>query len=111
MASLDQAVGAALAALSKSGIDNPDIDLLRAVTKSIGPAVYSDDSKNVACSDPEELERIAKGFLAKKLGVTDDQDSVSSVCAKMKGAGSHKHRGAFYYLLVVHHGKEAHFAS
>ncbi|MEM1055316.1 MAG: DUF2853 family protein [Bacteroidota bacterium] len=110
MATLDDAVGAALSALTKSGVDAPDTDLLRAVTKAIGPAVYSDDAKNVACSDPKELERIADGFLTKKLGISEGGESVKAVCEQMKGAGAHKHRGAFYYLLVKHHGKESVYA-
>ena len=110
MATLDDAVGAALSALTKSGVDSPDMDLLRSVTKAIGPSVYSADSKNVSCSDAEEKKRIATGFLSKKLGVSDGMGSVDAVCEQMKGAGAHKHRGAFYYLLVKHHGKDSVYA-
>ena len=110
MATLDDAVGAALSALTKSGVDDPDVDLLRSVTKAIGPSVYSADSKNVSCGDPEELKRIETGFLAKKLGVSGGGESVRAVCEQMKGAGAHKHRGAFYYLLAKHHGKESVYA-
>ena len=107
MATLDDAVGAALSALTKSGVDTPDVDLLRSVTKAIGPAVYSADSKYVSCSDPEEVKRVADGYVAKKLGVKDGMESVKAVCEQMKGAGSQKHRAAFYYLLAKHHGKES----
>ncbi|MEM1115638.1 MAG: DUF2853 family protein [Bacteroidota bacterium] len=110
MATLDDAVGAALSALTKSGVENPDMDLLRAVTKKAGPSVYSADARNVACSDPEEKKRVADGFLAKTLGVEDGAASVDAVCEMMKGAGSQKHRGAFYYLLAQHHKKESLFS-
>lgn len=107
MATLDDAVGDALSALSKCGVDNPDVDLLRKITKKAGPSVYSADSRNVACSDPEEKKRVTNGYLAKTLGVKDGGASVDAICEKMKGAGSQKHRAAFYYLLAKHHGKES----
>ncbi|MEM6327766.1 MAG: DUF2853 family protein [Bacteroidota bacterium] len=110
MATLDDAVGAALSALTKSGVDNPDADLLRAITKGLGPSVYSADSKYVSCSDEAEVKRVATNFVEKKLGIADGHASVQAVCEQMKGAGAHKHRAAFYYLLVTHHGKESIYA-
>ncbi|HIG73133.1 MAG TPA: DUF2853 family protein [Bacteroidetes bacterium] len=110
MATLDDAVGAALSALTKSGVDSPDVDLLRSITKALGPSVYSADSKNVSCSDPDEVARVGTNFVEKKLGVADGAASVQAVCEQMKGAGAHKHRAAFYYLLVKHHGKESVYA-
>lgn len=110
MATLDDAVDAARSALAKCGVNNPDDDLLRNVVKSIGPSVYSADARNVSCGDDEELDRIANGFVKKRLGVSDGRASVDAVCQKMQPAGAHKHRGAFYYLLAVHHGKETAFA-
>lgn len=111
MATLDDAVGDALTALSKSGVDDPDVDLLRKVTQKVGPSVYSADSRNVACSDPDEKKRVVDGYLTETLGVTDGAASVDAICEKMKGAGSQKHRAAFYYLLTKHHGKESVYAS
>ena len=110
MATLDDAVGDALSALSKCGVENPDVDLLRTITQKAGPSVYSADARNVACSDPEEKKRVADGFLAKTLGVTDGAASVDAICEKMKGAGSQKHRAASYYLLAKHHKKESMFS-
>ena len=110
MSKLDDAVGDALSALSKSGVDDPDVDLLRKVVQGLGPSVYNADARNVSCGDDAELARVRTNYLVKKLGLSDDDatmDSVHAVCAKMKGAGSHKHRGAFYYLLATHHGKES----
>ena len=107
MSKMDDAVGAAATALSKSGVSSPDMDLLRKVTKACGPSVYSNDSKFVSCSDQAEKDRITNGHLAKKLGVSDGGASVDAVCEQMKGAGSQKHRAAFYYLLAKHHGKES----
>ena len=113
MSALDDAVGEALSALSKCGVDDPDVDLLRKVTQGLGPSAYGGDGENVACSDSTELARIRTNFLVKKLGLSDDEatlDSVQAVCEQMKPAGSHKRRSAFYYLLTKHHGKESVYA-
>ena len=110
MSALDDAVGDALSALSKSGIDDPDVDLLRKVVAGLGPSVHNADSRNVSCSDDDELARVRTGYLVKKLGMSDAEatmDSVQAVCQQMSGAGGHKHRGAFYYLLATHHGRES----
>lgn len=109
MSALDGAVGEALSCLNKCGIDDVDVDLLRKVTKGLGPSAYGGDGENVACSDSDELARIRTNFLVGKLGLSDGEatmDSVQAVCATMKPAGSHKRRSAFYYLLTIHHGKE-----
>ena len=114
MSKLDDAVGEALSCLSKCGVNDPDVDLLRSVTKGLGPSAYGGDGENVACSDDAELARIRTNFLVKKLGMSDSEatmDSVQAICAKMKPAGSHKRRSAFYYLLTKHHGKESVYSS
>lgn len=113
MSKLDEAVAEATATLKKCGVDDPDLDLLRAVTKGLGPSAYGGDGEVVACSDDAELARIRTNFLVKKLGLSDAEatmDSVQAVCAQMKPAGSHKKRTAFYYLLTKHHGREAVYA-
>lgn len=110
MSKLDDAVGEALSALSKIGEDDVDVDLLRKVTKGLGPSAYGGDGENVACSEKSELERIQTNFLQKKLGLSDadaSMDSIQAVCEKMKPLKSHKRRSVFYYLLAKHHGKES----
>ena len=113
MSALDDAVGEALSCLSTCGVEDPDVDLLRKVTKGLGPSAYGGDGENVACTDDAELARVRTNFLVGKLGLSDDEatmDSVQSVCDAMKPAGSHKRRSAFYYLLTKHHGKENAYA-
>ena len=113
MSALDDAVGEALSCLSKCGVEDPDVDLLRKVTQGLGPSAYGGDGENVACTDDAELARVRTHFLVKKLGMSDDEatmDSVKSVCDTMKPAGSHKRRSAFYYLLTKHHGKDSVYA-
>ncbi|MEL6610540.1 MAG: DUF2853 family protein [Bacteroidota bacterium] len=108
MAAFDDALASAISALNKAGVSDPDHSLLSAVAKAAGPSLYSDDAKNVACSDEEEKKRVAAGF-ATKIGCEDPGGAVEAVCEQMKAAGAHKHRAAFYYLLVKHAGAEASF--
>lgn len=48
-----------------------DMDLLTKVTKGCGPTIYSDDASTVSGTDSEEMERVKKNFLIKKLGLKD----------------------------------------
>ena len=50
---------------------SPDMALLTKVTIGCGPSIYDNDAQTVAASDKDELERIQKNFLVKKLGLTD----------------------------------------
>lgn len=82
---------------SKSVIDN--------IVKYCGPSLKSRDASLVACSDEAELNRIAKGFCTKKLGMKSGQtEAVAKVCTKMK-ADRMKNRAVFYYLLAKAEGK------
>jgi hypothetical protein len=94
---------AALKSLDKGA----DMDLLRAVTKGLGPSIYNNDSNKVACSDPTELERVVKNFCVKKLGVSASKGeaAVQAACAKYTERA--KHRAVFYYLVVKDLGKES----
>jgi hypothetical protein len=81
-------------------------DLLKAVTKGLGPSLYRADSTLVACSDKEELERVKKNFLVKKLGLKDESSldaAIQQVCQQYDKR--QKHRAVFYYLLVEKMGK------
>lgn len=83
-----------------------DGDLLHGITKSLGPSIYSEDANKVSCSDPEELARVKKNFLIKKLGLADSSDlddEVKAVCTQMGSANRRKFRAIFYYLLVQQH--------
>ena len=90
-----------------------DVDLLRAIAKSLGPSIYRSDSKYVACSDKKERERIRKSFLVKKLGLADTDkldDSIEAVCEQVAPLKNAKHRPVVYYLLTKKHRKSAVFA-
>jgi predicted flap endonuclease-1-like 5' DNA nuclease len=82
---------------SMSTIDN--------IVKYCGPSLKSRDASLVACSDEAELNRIAKGFCTKKLGMKSGQaELVKKTCEKMKGDRM-KNRAVFYYLAAKSAGK------
>ena len=98
---------------SKLNVGSVDADLLRAVTKSLGPVIYNEDSSRVSCSDKEELARVKKNFLIGKLGLEDSDAldaAIKEVCEAMGTSNRNKYRAIFYYMLVQKFGKEAMFA-
>ena len=97
---------AALDKMDKKG----DKELLRKVTKGLGPSIYNNDSNKVACSDKAELQRVVDNFCKKKLGMTDEakaMNAVQAVCQKYTERS--KHRAVFYYMLVKELGMESHY--
>ena len=69
MSKLDDKVGTyAEAVRSKCGVE-PDMGLLRKVARGLGPVIYSADAETVAATDKEEIARIKRNFLVKKLGL------------------------------------------
>ena len=88
----------------------PDMDLLTKVTIGCGPSIYNDDASTVAGSDTEELQRIADGFLKKKLGLPDGPELMGGIQKAIETYGRSnrsKYRAVMYYLLTKHFGKEA----
>ena len=109
MSKFEEKVASYEAALAKIDMDG-DKDLLRKVTKGLGPSIYNTDSNKVACSDKAELQRVVDNFCKKKLGMTDEakaMDDVQAVCQKY--VERTKHRAVFYYLLVKELGMESHY--
>jgi len=87
-----------------------DADLLKAVTKGLGPSIYKKDAETVSGSDPKELETVKKNFLIKKLGLADGpelDEAIAAVIEKVGKSERNKYRAAVYYLLAVHFGKES----
>jgi hypothetical protein len=90
-----------------------DMDLLTKVTKSCGPAIYDNDASTVSASDKDEMERVKKNFLVRKLGLTADAGLDAGVAAVIDQYGRSnrsKYRAVFYYLLVKHFKREGVFA-
>lgn len=89
--------------------ETPDSDLLMAVCKGLGPALYSDDAAYVAASDKSETDRLKQNFLMKKLALTEKDnldEAITAVAEKMGKSNPRKHRAIFYYLLTKHFKKE-----
>lgn len=79
------------------------------IVKHLGIALRNADAALVSCTDPEELDRVKKGFIAKKLGEADAAKANSvleKVCQSMS-ADRTKSRVTFYYLVAKHYGKLA----
>jgi hypothetical protein len=113
MSKFDEALSTYAASISDNTKAVVDESLLKAVTKSLGPVIYNEDSARVSCSDKEELARVRNNFLIGKLGMADGPDldaAIAAVCEEMGSSNRNKWRGAFYYLLVVKLGKQSHFA-
>ena len=109
MSKFDEKLATYEAALDKVDVDN-DKDLLKKVTKGLGPSIYNNDSNKVACSDKAELERVVNNFVVKKLGKNKGkgEEVVRTVCEKYVDRA--KHRAVFYYLVVKELGAEDHYA-
>lgn len=88
----------------------PDNDLLRSVTKGLGPSIYNADSHLVACSDKEEVARVVTNYAVKKLGASqeDGETAVAEVCKAYDSRA--KHRAVFYYMVCKKLGKESIYA-
>ncbi len=97
----------------KLGMSDVDADLLKAITKSLGPSIYNKDSSMVSCSDAEEVARVKNNFAIKKLGLEDSPEldaQIKEVCTEMGTSNRSKHRAVFYYILVKKLGKESLFS-
>jgi len=87
----------------KVGEARPDLALLEACVKACGPAIYKSDAATVAASDKEELARVRKNFIAKRLGVTDEAKADAAIKAAVEKYGRsvrQKHRPVLYYLIT-----------
>lgn len=87
----------------KVGEARPDMELLEAAVKACGPTIYKSDTATVAASDKEELARVKKGFMTKKLGITDEAKAdkfIADAIAKYGKSVRAKHRPVVYYLIA-----------
>ncbi|HPR00583.1 MAG TPA: DUF2853 family protein, partial [Saprospiraceae bacterium] len=60
--------------------------------------------------DPQELERVKKNFLIKKLGLKDGPEldkAIAKVVDTFGSSNRNKYRAIFYYLLVKEFKKES----
>lgn len=90
-----------------------DKDLLKKISKGLGPNIYKVDASKVSASDKDELDRLKKNFLIKKLGLEDGPDldkAIKKVIDTFGSSNRNKYRAVFYYLLVKHFKKESVYA-
>ncbi len=84
-----------------------DDAVIAKVVRHCGIALQKADSSLVSFSDEAELDRVRKGFLTKKLEITDaakQNELLDAVGAMMKGS-NRKNRVTVYYLLAEKAGK------
>ena len=87
-----------------------NLDLLKAVTKGLGPSIYKKDAETVSGSDAKELGTVKKNFLMKKLGLADSPEldkAIDEVMEKIGRSERNKYRAVVYYMLAKKFGKEA----
>lgn len=87
----------------KVGEARPDMALLEGAVKACGPAIYKSDSATVAASSKDEMARIKKTFIAKKLGVEDEAKADAALAEAIEKYGRsvrQKHRPVVYYLVA-----------
>ncbi len=86
-----------------------DAELLKAVTKGLGPSIYRNDAETVSGSDAKELETVKKNFLMKKLGLADSEkldEAIAEVIEKIGKSERKKYRAVVYYMLAEKFGKQ-----
>ncbi|WP_435262246.1 DUF2853 family protein [Tenacibaculum sp. nBUS_03] len=100
--------------LYKKFMDDRDIrsntDLLKAVTKGLGPSIYKKDAETVSGSDSKELETVKKNFLIKKLGLADGpklDEAINEVMERIGKSERNKYRAVVYYMLTKKFDKES----
>jgi hypothetical protein len=87
-----------------------DSDLLKAVTKGLGPSIYKKDAETVSGSDAKELGTVKNNFLIKKLGLEDGpklDEAIAKVIEAIGKSERSKYRAVVYYMLAVEFGKES----
>jgi hypothetical protein len=77
-----------------------DKKVVQNIINYCGASLSSRDASLVACSDEAEVQRVAKGFITKKLGLeTGQMELAQEVCTQMKPV-RFKDRVTFYYLAA-----------
>lgn len=107
MSKLDEKVALYKKFMDDRGLQ-PNIDLLTAVTKGLGPSIYKKDAETVSGSDVKELSTVKNNFLIKKLALADTEELNTAIEEVLKRIGvteRKKYRAAVYYLLVERFNK------
>lgn len=108
MSKLEEAVAKNMAEAKKCGM-RVNQELLTKVAKKMGPSLYKADAAKVAFSNKDEMDRVKKNFINKKLGVTDEakiEKALNEIKEKFGASNRNKLRALTYYLLVKKFKKE-----
>jgi len=95
--------------LSKIKVKVDDV-LLKAVVKSLGPAVYREDASMISAADADELERVKQNFMVRRLGLTDSprlETMLNKAIDRMGRSKTNKHRAVLYYIITRDSKREA----
>lgn len=95
--------------LSKLKVKVDDV-LLKAVVKSLGPAVYRDDASKISAADADELERVKQNFMVRRLGLSNGPklDAMLNKAIDKTGRSSkNKYRAVLYYIITRDAKREA----
>jgi len=87
-----------------------DDALLKAVVKSLGPAVYRDDASKISAADATELERVKQNFMVRRLGLSNGPKvdaMLNRAINQMGRSNRNKHRAVLYYLITRDAKREA----
>jgi len=108
MSKFEECISDYLAEVKKSNLDVSE-DFLRKVAKGLGPSIYLKDASLVSCSDKAELERVAKNYAEKKLGVTGPSvdKAISETCEAFGSSNRNKYRAIFYAMVCEKLGKQS----
>jgi hypothetical protein len=95
--------------LSKLKVKVDDV-LLKAVVKSLGPAVYRDDASKISAADGDELERVKQNFMIRRLGLPGGPKldvMLNKAIDQMGRSKTAKHRAVLYYIITRDSKREA----
>lgn len=108
MSKFEECITKYQAEIKKSGVSVSE-DFLRKVAKGLGPSIYLEDASKVSCSDKAELERVAKNYCEKKLGVTGASvdKAIAETCDELGSSNRNKFRAIFYAMVCTKLGKES----
>lgn len=91
----------------KKYASHADDAVIAKVVRHCGIALQKADSSLVSFSDKAELDRVKKGFMTKKLEITDEAkaDALLAEVEEAMKADRTKHRVTVYYLLAEKAGR------
>lgn len=95
--------------LSKLKVKVDDV-LLKAVVKSLGPAVYRDDASKFSAADAAELERVKQNFMVRRLGLPNTAKldvMLNKAIDRMGRSNKNKYRAVLYYIITQDSKRQA----